>query len=89
MEKIEVGYRNIGSVGSIEYYHKFLLYTDSNGNQYTVSGWVGNDVSSTLPLGHLSTLANIPYDKYNPDHPDYSESYTPVNYLHPYLHPSE
>ena len=32
MEKIEVGYRNIGSVGSIEYYHKFLLYTDSNGN---------------------------------------------------------
>jgi|GEM_PF-5827824 len=33
MEKIEVGYRNIGSFGGVEYYHKFLLYTDNTGNQ--------------------------------------------------------
>ena len=34
-EKIEVGYRHIGSLG-VDYHHKFLLYTDKTGKQYTI-----------------------------------------------------
>lgn len=68
-EKIEIGYRNIGSIGGVEYYHKFLLYTDSNGNQYTISGWTGNDTSSALPYGHMNVELDLPYDQSNPDFP--------------------
>ncbi|MBO9892099.1 hypothetical protein [Xanthomonas sp. D-36-1] len=35
-EKIEVGYRNIGAALGKEYHHKFLLYTDKEGNQRTI-----------------------------------------------------
>jgi len=73
METIEVGYRNIGSIGGVEYYHKFLIYTDSNGNQSTISGWVGNDVTSASPYGHMNVEIDLPYNQANPDHPDYSE----------------
>ncbi|API76060.1 calcium-binding protein [Ralstonia pseudosolanacearum] len=43
-EKIEIVYREIGP----GYYHKYLLYTDSNGNQYAASGWAGKDASSSM-----------------------------------------
>ncbi|MDB0568963.1 calcium-binding protein [Ralstonia solanacearum] len=43
-EKIEIVYREIGP----GYYHKYLLYTDHNGNQYAASGWAGKDGSSSM-----------------------------------------
>ena len=51
-EKIEVGYRHIGSLG-VDYHHKFLLYTDKTGKQYTISGWTGTEISEKLPLGKI------------------------------------
>ena len=66
-EKIEVGYRKLGSLG-YDYHHKFLLYTDKTGKQYTISGWTDEEnVSSNLPLGNIRILAGIPYDNNNPD----------------------
>ena len=66
-EKIEVGYRKLGSLG-YDYHHKFLLYTDKTGKQYTISGWTDEEnVSSNLPIGNIRILAGIPYDSNNPD----------------------
>ena len=66
-EKIEVGYRKLGSLG-YDYHHKFLLYTDKTGKQYTISGWTDEEnVSPNLPLGNIRILAGIPYDSNNPD----------------------
>ena len=75
-EKIEVGYRHIGTFAKVEYHHKFLLYTDKTGQRYTISGWTGEETSSQLPLGkiHIETgLPNhmgLPYDANNPDNFD-------------------
>lgn len=55
-EKIEVGYRHIGTFGGKEYHHKFLLYTNKEGEQYTISGWTGKE-SPDLPMGKISILA--------------------------------
>ena len=68
-EKIEVGYRNIGSVAGKDYHHKFLLYTDKNGEQHTISGWTGEEKPG-LPYGRMHVESNLPYDRTNPDHPD-------------------
>lgn len=68
-EKIEVGYRNIGSVLGKDYHHKFILYTDRNGEQHTISGWTG-DAAPGLPYGRMQVKSNLPYDAANPDHPD-------------------
>jgi len=68
-EKIEVGYRNIGSVAGKDYHHKFLLYTDKNGEQHTISGWTGEEKPG-LPYGRMHVESNLPYDSTNPDHPD-------------------
>lgn len=74
-EKIEVGYRNIGTMGGVDYHHKFLLYTDKSGHQHTISGWTDEaNTSKELPFGNISVLADAPYDSDNPDsaerHPD-------------------
>lgn len=74
-EKIEVGYRNIGTMGGVDYHHKFLLYTDKSGNQHTISGWTDDaNTSKELPFGNIRVLADAPYDSENPDsaerHPD-------------------
>ncbi|AOO64213.1 calcium-binding protein [Sulfurospirillum halorespirans] len=69
MEKIEVGYRNIGSMGGIEFYHKFLIYTRSDGSQYTISGWATNSPTDGTPYGKIQVEANFPYDQTNPDYP--------------------
>lgn len=67
-EKIEVGYRNIGTMGGVDYHHKFLLYTDSTGNQHTISGWTDDaNTTEALPFGNIRVLANAPYDGNNPD----------------------
>lgn len=67
-EKIEVGYRNIGSQFGKEYHHKFLLYTDKDGHQHTISGWTG-DPQSCLPYGRMHIETDLPFDRTNPDHP--------------------
>ena len=78
-EKIEVGYRHIGSLG-VDYHHKFLLYTDKTGKQYTISGWAGTEISEKLPLGKihietgLPTHIGLPYDARNPDNPNNRET---------------
>lgn len=67
-ERIEVGYRNIGTMGGVDYYHKFLLYTDQSGNQRTISGWTDDaNTTTALPFGNIRVLANAPYDANNPD----------------------
>ena len=69
-ERIEVGYRNIGTMGGVAYYHKFLLYTDSAGHQRTISGWTDDaNTSEALPFGNIRVLADLPYDANNPDSP--------------------
>ena len=67
-EKIEVGYRNIGSLAGKDYHHKFILYTDKDGHQRTISGWTG-ERSPDLPYGLMDVKADLPYDAGNPDHP--------------------
>ena len=72
-EKIEVGYRHIGTFANVDYHHKFLLYTDKTGRQYTISGWTGKETTPQLPLGkiHIKTglpeHIGLPYDAENPD----------------------
>ncbi|MEZ5662732.1 MAG: hypothetical protein R3E94_04285 [Burkholderiaceae bacterium] len=67
-EKIEVGYRNIGSQAGVDYHHKFLLYTNKSGSLYTISGWTDDaNTSDGLPFGNIRVLANAPYDSSNPD----------------------
>lgn len=87
MEKIEVSYRHIGE-GPLGkgYYHKFLLYTDKNGQQYTISGWTDeNNQNTDLPFGNIRVRANWAYDKLNADHPDnpnawyYDQNFNPIS----------
>lgn len=72
-ERIEVGYRHIGTFANVDYHHKFLLYTDKTGQQYTISGWAGKEISPQLPLGkiHIETglpkNIGLPYNAQNPD----------------------
>lgn len=69
-EKIEVGYRHIGTMGGVDYHHKFLLYTDKSGDQRTISGWTDDaNTTETLPFGNIRVLADTPYDASNPDSP--------------------
>lgn len=69
-ERIEVGYRNIGTMGGVAYHHKFLLYTDSAGHQRTISGWTDDaNTTEALPFGNIRVLADVPYDANNPDSP--------------------
>ena len=68
-EKIEVGYRHIGTFADVEYHHKFLLYTNKNGQQYTISGWTDEkNKSEQLPFGNIRIQANWLYDNENTDH---------------------
>lgn len=58
-EKIETGYRHIGTFANVEYHHKFLLYTDKNGKQYTISGRTDEyNQNSLLPFGNIRIQAN-------------------------------
>lgn len=68
-ETIEVGYRNIGEQFGKDYHHKYLIYTDKDGQQRTISGWTG-DATQDLPYGRMHVETNLPYDRTNPDHPD-------------------
>ncbi len=72
-EKIEVGYRRIGELLGKDVHHKFLIYTDKEGTQHTISGWTGKS-GPGLPYGNIRVDANAPYDAKNPDHPSKSSS---------------
>lgn len=72
-EKIEVGYRRIGELLGKDVHHKFLIYTDKEGAQHTISGWTGKS-GPGLPYGNIRVDANAPYDAKNPDHPSKSSS---------------
>lgn len=37
-EKIEIGYSPAAFVGSLGIYHKYIIYTDRNGNQFIARG---------------------------------------------------
>ena len=66
-EKIEVGYRKLGSLG-YDYHHMFLLYTDKTRKQYTISGWTDEEnTNPNLPLDNIRVIAGMPYDSNNPD----------------------
>ena len=69
-EKIEIGYRNIGNKFGVDYHHKFILYTNKDGQQFTISGWTDDENQNpNLPFGNIRILANSPYDENNPDSP--------------------
>ena len=40
-ERIEVGYTPASLVGGLGIYHKYILYTDSNGDQFYARGGPG------------------------------------------------
>jgi hypothetical protein len=69
-EKIEVGYRHIGTQMGKEFHHKFLLYTNTEGKQFTISGWADKEhATNALPYGKIAVLHNEPYTYTNPDYP--------------------
>jgi hypothetical protein len=75
-EKIEVGYRHLGTEIGVDYHHKFLLYTDQFGHQYTISGWSDEaHKTADFPLGKMQIQTNLPYDANNPDHLDNGNTY--------------
>lgn len=53
METIAIGYNKIDSQFGKGYYHKFIIYTDKNGSQTTVSGW------TSAPTVESTTYLNI------------------------------
>ncbi|MBV6389634.1 MAG: hypothetical protein JNIBNLAF_01281 [Nitrosomonas europaea] len=59
-ERIEVGYTPAAFVGAAGVYHKYILYTDSNGDQFIARGGPGAEdggrsESSTSPFGNIKT----------------------------------
>jgi Ca2+-binding RTX toxin-like protein len=65
LEKIEVGYTPAAGVGALGIFHKYILYTDSSGNEFYARGGPGYigpgasdgglDESSTSPFGNIKT----------------------------------
>ena len=84
LEKIEVFYKPVaGTLGTA--YHKYIVYTNSDGEQYAAAGWpeYPNGVRSPVldyseapssddnyHYGNIVTDVGQ-YDKHFPDHPDY------------------
>ena len=73
MESIQVFYRNIGQIGvkgsveadtptrnpgsGFDYYHKYIVYTASDGKQYAASGWSDrNNPRANAPYGNVKTI---------------------------------
>jgi hypothetical protein len=70
-EKIEIGYRHIGTQMGKEFHHKFLLYTNNQGVQKTISGWADIEhKTNELPYGNILIKADYPYVYGNPDYPN-------------------
>ena len=85
MESIQVFYRNIGQIGvkgrartdtptenrgsGFDYYHKYIVYTASDGKQYAASGWPDNNSRDDAPKGNVKITVG-PYNSDYPDHPD-------------------
>lgn len=65
VERISVGYRQLGSFLGESYYHKFLVYVDSFGSSYVTSGWAGanpqGDPISAVLNAELGSVGAEPY----------------------------
>ena len=75
MEKIEVGYKKLGNIGDKSYYHKYLLYTNNNGEQFTISGFPENNFDPSqdgsiflFNFGNITTKVDIPYNENNSEY---------------------
>ena len=93
-ERIEVGYTPASGVGMLGIYHKYILYTDSQGNQFYARGGPGyfgpgaavgglSEYSSSQ-FGNIKTQAG----SYEPGTPDWDSARDPANqnsaaYPHP------
>lgn len=85
MEKIEVGYTPAAFVGGFGIYHKYILYTNSAGQQFYVRGGPGFfgpgaedgglTESSTSPFGNIKTRTGV----YDDQSVDWDPSRDPVN----------
>lgn len=85
MEKIEVGYTPAAFVGGFGIYHKYILYTNSAGQQFYVRGGPGFfgpgaedgglTESSTSPFGNVKTRTGV----YDDQSVDWDPSRDPVN----------
>ena len=53
MESITIGYKRLGQVNGQTFYHKYILYTDSNGNQYYARGGPSKNPIGN-PFGNLT-----------------------------------
>ena len=90
MESIQVFYRNIGQIGvkgpvgpdtptsnpgsGFDYYHKYIVYTASDGKQYAASGWSDREnPRDNAPYGNVKTIVGS-YNSDYPDHPDSSNA---------------
>lgn len=56
MEKIEVRYKKITVGVETPFYHKYIIYTDSNGKEYFARGGPGNLLDGNGILGQITTL---------------------------------
>lgn len=75
-EKIEVGYTPAAFVGGLGIFHKYIIYTDSNGDKFYARGGPGyfgpgaasggRSESSTSPFGNIKTESGK-YDDKSPD----------------------
>lgn len=85
-ETIQVGYLSLGDVNGVTYYHQFILYTDSMGNQFATRGGPSNsDVSfsafeNTLSEGDATIISEVGnYNSSFTDHPDWVDPNNPSN----------
>lgn len=84
-EKIEVGYAPAAGVGGLGIYHKYILYTNSAGEQFYARGGPGYfgpgaadgglDESSASPFGNIKTQSG----EYKKGSPDWDLARAPIN----------
>ncbi len=72
-EKIEVGYTYVPGIGGFGIYHKYILYTNSAGEQFYARG--GPDVSASPEFGTIDTE----FGEYNKDTKDWDPARDPAN----------
>lgn len=77
MEKIEIGYINLNANGKISYYHKYILYTDANGNQFAARGGPASSNNNDEGFGNLVTTV-AKYDENFTDYDDGTHTYETI-----------
>ncbi len=93
METIEVYYTDLGQVNGTNYYHKYIVYTDSNGNKFAARGGPGSqpggDAAGALTAAQngASSSSESPFGNIVTEHGDYNESF--IDYDHENNDPGE